>query len=280
MIEINVKTKITLENLLQNEGFNYNKIKALFRKKDIKVNGEKVNTNVNLKEGDNVKIYAKSLYNIPVVYEDEKIIIVDKPKKLEVISETKSLSLLNLISHNYFAVHRLDYNTEGLVVFAKNLETKNELDFAFKNQLVDKTYVTICLNKPQKSEMLIEDYLLKENNKVKIFKSQVKGSKVCKTKISLLEFKNGYSLLKVNLLTGRTHQIRAHLAFYNLFVLGDEKYGDFKTNKLLNLKSQILKCTNLKFHLNKGSDLYYLNNLNFSLNIESIENLFKDITKS
>lgn len=277
MLTLKIKKQDNLVNYLVNfEGLGFNKVKQLLRQKDIKVNGKRINSDVLVKLNDEVVLYAKQNYffDIKVVFEDENVIIVDKPKKLEVISENKDIDLIKLININYFAVHRLDFNTEGLVVIAKNVESKNELDNAFKNLKVDKTYITICKNKPKQSEITFVDYLIKKDKLVKILDKKSENSKICKTKIQLLDYKNNFSLLKINLLTGRTHQIRAHLAFHNLFVLGDEKYGDYKTNKELGLKNQILKCINLKFNFEESSKLFYLNSKEFNVDFEKIKDYF------
>lgn len=279
MIKLISKNKQNIEKYLTNfEGLGFNKIQALFRKKEIKVNGKKVNNLFELNIGDIIEIYCKNDYffNIKTIFEDENIIVVFKPKKLEVISETKNISLLNLINPNFYAVHRIDFNTEGLVIFAKNLQAKAELDNAFKNKTIKKTYITICKNYPAKTEMLFEDYLVKNDKFVKIYSYEVKNSKIIKTQITCKEKQNGYSLICVDLLTGRTHQIRAHLAFHGLPILGDEKYGDFKLNKKLNLKNQILMC--YKICLNGFENkLLYLNNKTIEIDYQSIKDYFENL---
>lgn len=263
------------------EGLGFNKIQALFRKKEIKVNGKKVNSDFFVKKRDIIEIFCKENYffDIKTVYEDDNIIIVNKPKKLEIITETKNISLLNLINPNFFAVHRLDFNTEGLVIIAKNETSKNELDIAFKNSNIKKTYITICKNYPTENQMIFEDYIIKFDNFVKIYTNKTINSKIVKTKIECLKKQNGYSLIKVDLLTGRTHQIRAHLAFHNLFVLGDEKYGNFIENKKLNLKNQILRCYKLEL-TNLGKNLEYLNNKIFEIDFSDISSYFDNLKES
>lgn len=277
---LNCKKELNINDYLTKyEGLNYNKVQALFRKKDIKVNNKKVDKDYLLTLNDEIRIFTplNYFYDIKTIYEDDNIIIVDKPKKLEVISETRNVSLINFINSSYFAVHRLDFNTEGLVVIAKNLNSKTELDNAFKNGQVEKKYVTICKNCPNKNEMTFVDYLIKGDSKVKIVKNEEKNSKQIVTIINSLEKSKNYSLLNVTLKTGRTHQIRAHLAFHNLFVLGDDKYGDFNENKKLNLKSQILKCYYLKFNFLESSKLSYLNKLTFETSFENIKTYFKSL---
>lgn len=280
MIKLISKRK---ENILQYlndfEGLNYNKIQALFRKRDVKVNGKRVDANYMLSENDEITLYSyyENFFKIKIIYEDENIIIIDKPKKLEVISETRDISLLNIINKDFFVVHRIDFNTEGLVVLAKNLSSKKELDFAFKNGLVNKSYITICKNIPLEKNVVFSDFLIKNENKVKVTKNKSREAKSVITEIYTIKTKGNYSLLNVNLKTGRTHQIRAHLAFHNLFVLGDDKYGDFTTNKKLNLKSQILKCYKLSFNFSENSLLSYLNSQIFKTNFVEIEDYFNNL---
>lgn len=280
MITLKAKKNININDYLSKfEGLNFNKVQALFRKKDIKVNDKRVDKNYVLNVNDEIKIYAKPeyFYDIKTIYEDENLIIVDKPKKLEVISETRDVTLIKLINPDYFVVHRIDFNTEGLVIFAKNIDSKNELDIAFKNGMITKKYITICKNIPKQKTLEFSDYLVKEDNIVKIYKDKKPNSKQVITDIKLLDSANGYSLLEVGLKTGRTHQIRAHLAFHGLYVLGDDKYGDFKMNKQLNLKSQILKCFYLKFNFPETFKLSYLNEKEFFATSKNILDDFKGL---
>ena len=243
---ISKKQENILKYLTEYEGLGFNKIQALFRKKDIKVNGKKANSNIIVNLGDLIEIFCKNNYffNIETIYEDENIIIVNKPKKLEVISQTKNIDLLNLINPNFYAVHRIDFNTEGLVIFAKNLESKNQLDSAFKNSQVQKSYVTICKNYPEKDEITFQDYLIKNDKNVKIYKTNEKNSKIILTQIKCLKKKNGFCLLDVNLLTGRTHQIRVHMAYIDHPIAGDPKYGPRKT---IEANGQLLHACTLEF---------------------------------
>lgn len=280
MIIIKAKQKDNILNYLTVfEGLKYNKIQSLFRKKDVKVNGVRVKNDFCLNIDDEIVLYANfnDFFDIKTIYEDENVIIVDKPKKLETISQTKNLSLLNILNKNYYAVHRLDFNTEGLVVIAKNTQSKEVLDKAFKNHLIDKKYITICKNKPNKNKDTFIDFLEKKHKHVVIFNKKDNLNEKIITHIELLLEKENYSLIRVNIETGKTHQIRAHLAFHNLFVLGDEKYGDFKTNKNLNLKNQILKCIELKFNFEENCFLSYLNNKNFCSDYSHILTYFENL---
>lgn len=267
-----------LSYLVNFEGLNFNKIQALFRKKDIKVNKKRISSDYWLNVGDEILLYANfnEFFTIPTVFEDKNIIIVDKPKKIETISDDRDISVINIINPSFYPVHRLDYNTEGLLVIAKNEASKEILDNCFKEGKVSKNYITICKNLPKKEEETFEDYLIKNDNKVEICSKMKKEAKKVVTQIKLLSKNKNYSLLDVSLKTGRTHQIRAHLAFHNLFVLGDEKYGDFKTNKILGLKNQILKCYKLSFDT-KNTKLDYINERVFETNIDRIEDLFEKL---
>ena len=280
MINLIVKKECYLIDYLTNfESLNFNKVQTLLRKKDIKVNGARINTNVELKINDLVQIYTSynKLFNIEKIYEDENILIVNKPKKLEVVSKTRDISLIRLINADYYAVHRLDFNTEGLVVLAKSKEVKKELDIIFKERLIEKKYYCLVdkvLEKPQK----FENFLIKLDGKVKVFFNKVEKSERIALNINPIKNNKKYTLLEVELLTGKTHQIRAQLSFNNINVLGDEKYGNIKLNKLLNLKSQILTAYSLKFNFGKNNKniqlLEYLDGSEFRLTNTLPEKLF------
>ncbi len=196
----------------------------------------------------------------------------------KIVQGSKNIDYLHfLINPNYYAVHRLDYNTEGLVVIAKNLESKKSLDEAIKNRKVDKQYVTICKNTPLLNEKTFKDYHIFNDGKAKISNKKFAGYSEIITKVETLKIKNNFSLLLVDLITGKSHQIRSHLAFHNLYVLGDEKYGDFNINKKLNLKNQILRAVKLTFHFDTNDILYNLNNKTFSVDYTDIQDYFESL---
>lgn len=281
MIKIIAKNEDKLINYLTNfEGLNYNKVQTLLRKKDIKLNGKKVKSDTFIKKDDEIILYANSneLFNYTIIFEDENILIVNKPKKLEVVSTTRNLDLCKLLPTEVFPVHRLDYNTEGLVIFAKNENSYNELLTIFKERQIKKKYLCVaCGNLVKKCHF--SNYLIdKKDGKVSISNSSSKGAQEILLSVEPIENIENFCLLDVDLLTGKTHQIRAQLAFNNLFVLGDEKYGNSKINKKFGYKNQVLVSYYIKFALDKNiKTLQYLNNREFVLNENNVIKIFNNL---
>lgn len=281
MIKIIAKNEDKLINYLTNfEGLNYNKVQTLLRKKDIKLNGKKVKSDTFIKKDDEIILYANSneLFNYTIIFEDENILIVNKPKKLEVVSTTRNLDLCKLLPAEVFPVHRLDYNTEGLVIFAKNENSYNELLTIFKERQIKKKYLCVaCGNLVKKCHF--SNYLIdKKDGKVSISNSSSKGAQEILLSVEPIENIENFCLLDVDLLTGKTHQIRAQLAFNNLFVLGDEKYGNSKINKKFGYKNQVLVSYYIKFALDKNiKTLQYLNNREFVLNENNVIKIFNNL---
>lgn len=267
--------------LMQNfNGLQNSTIYKALRNKDIKINNVRIHENVTVSTGDIVNVYIKDellykFFEITTVYEDSNIIIVNKPKNIEVISNDNSISLTSLIKINLgitvFPCHRLDRNTTGLVIFAKNEEALNVLEQKFKNSEIDKYYLCDVIGLLGKKQNTLEAYIFKDSKKSISYISDTfkPGYKKIKTSYKVIkENKNlNISTLEVLLHTGRTHQIRAHLSHIGHPIIGDGKYGINEINKKLNKKSQELLAYKIIFNFKTDSGiLEYLNNKIVSIN--------------
>lgn len=264
--EFEAKNSGTLSSLLskiKNE-VPYTKINSALRKKDIKVNGKKTNDkNLNINVGDKIEIfYTETQIKINTVYEDDNILVVFKPFGIETTAQDKqhnSKSLEEIMG--YPAVHRLDMFTEGLVILAKNRESEVELLNAIKNHKIEKYYTALCYGKFSKKQELSNAYHYFDNatKTAKISSAIKKGYTKIQTEYCVASQKNNLALVNIKLITGKTHQIRAHMAHINHFIIGDQKYGDTAINKTFKFKHQCLSATKLVFNFNKSSYLFYLN---------------------
>lgn len=236
---------------------------ALLRSKDIKVNGLRVSKNVALKCGDEVVYYtsprqeAKLSHN--VIFEDGSIYVADK------LSGVSSEALLSELSAKgeFYAVHRLDRNTCGLIIFARTVAAEGELLSAFSGRRVIKTYIALCKNNFGNQSATLTAYLLKDErtSTVKVYDGERKGAVKIVTEYRVIESRGDTALVGITLLTGKTHQIRAHMAHIGCPVLGDNKYGDEALNKKYNLKRQRLVAKTLAFCFE--GNLSYLNGRQF-----------------
>lgn len=214
----------TFPNLKQNTFY-----KAL-RKKDIRVNDKRISENIIVHKDDVIKVFIcdellEYSPNFSIVYEDDFILVVNKPINLEVEGEN---SLTSLLEKNYSFIkpcHRLDRNTVGLVLFAKTKEALNILLQKFKNREIEKHYLATVFGILPKKQDRLEAYLVKDNKKSLVYISDIpkKGYQKIITSYKVIkENKNdNTSILDINLETGRTHQIRAHLAHIGFPIIGD-----------------------------------------------------------
>lgn len=272
--EIIVKNKQLLSDAIgENTDLGYYRIQKIIKGKNVKINGARVSTDMNVYAGDVVYVYYsdRERDSIEVVYRDENILVVNKSVGVEVQGENSLTSRINdiLIDETAAPVHRLDRNTMGLVVFALNKTAENELLASFKDREIDKTYNCIVVGKPKQPKSKHKAFLFKDAKKSMVYISdnQKQGYSPIETHVTLLKSFDELSLLEVKLVTGRTHQIRAHLAHLKMPILGDGKYGINKINRRYRAKTQLLCCTKITFHFAQGA-LKYLDGKSVVLNVD------------
>lgn len=251
----------------------------LIKNKDIKVNGVRVGKDMRLEVGDVVCYYLTAKQEgkpaFYIVYEDDNILIIDKENGVN--SEAVYAALQRAaekISEERYFIHRLDRNTQGLMAFGKTQKAEQALLDAFKQKKVEKIYHALCFGYFKKSADVLTAYLKKDANRaeVRIFDEQVKGSEKIVTEYKVLDVVgDGQTKVAVTLHTGKTHQIRAHLAHIGCPIAGDMKYGNALKNKEWKLSRQCLVAKYLRFELD--GELAYLNDKTFASRFEAeIEN--------
>ena len=247
------------------QDLSFSALQKLLRNKDVKVNGKRVSQDVMLNVGDKVILYYQPQQNakFSTIYQDENIIVIDKKSGYQ--AEEIFNEILKIYKDAKF-IHRLDRNTDGVMIFALNSIAEKELVFGFKNRTFDKKYKATVYGKMSKTSDLLTAYLLKDSqtSTVKIFDQKVKGSVLIKTGYEVLNTTENTSELLVTLHTGKTHQIRAHLAHIGHFIIGDGKYGDNKINKQFGEKTQKLHAYSITLFFQKESPLFYLNSKTFT----------------
>ena len=222
-----------------------------------------------------------------VIYEDRDIIILNKPVNvlsqiakrgdismnewlISYLIKSGSISANDLITVKPAVANRLDRNTSGIILAGKTLSGLRFLSDIIKTRKIEKYYLTIVKGE-MKENITAEAYLLKNDshNTVRIYKDKVQGADYIKTSYEVLKVSPGHSLLRVKLITGKSHQIRAHLSFLGYPVIGDGKYGlksENTTYRRMGLNSQFLHSYEIKFPEVEG-DFSYLSGKSFKADL-------------
>ena len=281
-------------------------IYKLFRKKDVRINNHPEDKKVKVHAGDTVRIYitdqqlndfATSKKEVRpsdellpyIIYEDENILLINKPRGLLVQKDKMNVKALDDMVLSYMAYkgeydkdnkaftpgpcHRLDRNTQGIVIFGKNIATLQYLMQIMQDKSkIEKHYLALVKgNILEKGK--VDAPLKKESDKslVKVT-SKANGGKEAVTLYEPVKNYKDCCLLSLTLLTGRTHQIRVHMAYINHPVIGDNKYGDFALNKEFenryHFTNQFLVANYVKFQ-NLDYPLDYLNGKKFEVEMEN-----------
>lgn len=271
------------------------------RTKRIKVNGKRAEISTRLNVGDIVSAYINDEFfaevapkydflsasnKIDIVYEDENILLVDKKQGLLVHPDKNEYgdTLIARIQRYLYEkgeynpkdensfrpalANRIDRNTGGIVIAAKNAEALRILCDKIKYREIDKRYLTVVHGTPKQKSATLEGFLEKNEEKNKVYLSNKKtdSNKTIKTKYTVLESKNNLSLLEIELITGRTHQIRAHMASIGHALLGDGKYGRLRDDKKMGFDKQALYSYKLTFDFKTDAGILdYLNKKNFTV---------------
>ena len=280
----------------------------LIRQKKIKVNRKRTEQNYILQVGDTVQLFISEEFfteegqkndfmrlkpRLHIVYEDENLMLVDKKPGMPVHADDNQ-SIDTLIDHikaylyqkgeydpakeQSFApalCNRIDRNTGGIVIAAKTAEALRILNEKIRLDQLKKQYYCVCHGTPKKKEATLTGWLVKDSasNLVKVFdkKPNHPEAKDIITKYRVIAEKDGLSLLQVHLVTGRTHQIRAHLAHIGHPLLGDGKYGVNRADREKGYKFQALYSFSLAFLPSPENALSYLDGKCFTIPKEQIE---------
>lgn len=199
--------------------------------------------------------------SLPILYEDDQLLIVDKPdhmlshpdkllKAPDLLTQVKRL-YPKLATLDIQVITRLDFNTSGLCLLSKYKATQKNLQYAQDQEWVKKIYQCVVFGYLPKTSDVLMGYLLKDETSavVRISPTEVDNTLPIRTKYTVLKEKNGLSLLEVELLSGKTHQIRAHLAAIGYPLVGDPLYGNLMKNRQYPIKTQQLVMSKLRFEI-------------------------------
>ena len=289
------------------------------RTKKIKVNRKRAENNTVLAVGDTIQCFLAEEFfakldhatdtdvslgrispKLDIIYEDENIMLLNKRPGVSV-HEDEDSKINTLITHIWAYLYqkgeydpegeqsfapalcnRIDRNTGGIVIAAKNAESLRVMNEKIKLREIDKLYLAAVHGIPKKREDTLRGFLVKDDkaNMVRVYeKNAPAGAKTIITKYKVVATSGSDSLIEVELLTGRTHQIRAHMAYIGHPLIGDGKYGVNKNDRARGYKYQALYSYKLRFSFKgEATVLEYLNGKEFSIPKQDIyftEDFFK-----
>ena len=273
MQELHVKSllPVRLDKYLMEQfpALGLGRLNKALRENKIKLNGKKQPLATRVQNGDVIRVYLlddqlgltsqegpeflQARAPAEFIYENDDLIVANKPAGIPVDGDEAD-TLLNRVlrrlyeekrwdaAHEPRLCHRLDTGTSGLVIIAKTPEAEELFLSAIKNREVQKTYLCVTFGRPMPPDATLGGYLLKDADRgiVKIVEDKQPGAKEVETRYETIAVSGRLALLKVQLITGRTHQIRAHMASIGCPILGDSKYGNNSANRELKLKYQAL----------------------------------------
>ena len=252
-------------------------LRQSFQRRDVKLDGKRVKPDARVSAGQLVQVYCMepAAPAIDVVYEDDDVLLINKRAGVSVEPDDKGGISLAELAHKYLLTrdpaapaprpcHRLDNQTCGLIVFAKNERAEEILFQAFRERIMDKRYICLVRGMMKPPAATCKAYLLKDAQaaRVTILDHPVPGAKSIATAYETLE-SGPISRLRVHLLTGRTHQIRAHLAALGHPLLGDDVYGDRAFNRLNHARRLMLCAASIT--LETGGQLPQLDGRTFTI---------------
>jgi 23S rRNA pseudouridine955/2504/2580 synthase len=256
------------------------------RQKDVRINGKQARENIVLNAGDEVSVYLPLRYQegtkapvrveLDILYEDHHIILVNKQPGISVHPDAKTSgsTLIQQVQTHLEAkgetirskelpalCHRLDHHTGGIVIIAKTVAARDELLMRFRLREIGKFYQCIVSGSIHPPSGTLSHYLMKDEyaSKVSVIPQSTPGALFIQTRYRTIRTGHTLSLLEVELLTGRTHQIRAHMSYIGHPILGDDKYGDRSLNRQYRIKTQQLWAYRIQFNFKSTGILDYLN---------------------
>ncbi len=246
----------------------YSELSACLRRRDVKVDGVRASGDTILQKGSIVRIYPQKTKEIKVLYEDDDLLACYKPKGIASEGDLSFSTLVTAEHKDAKLMHRLDTNTDGILLFSKNDTAYHEIFSAMKEGRIRKEYLAEVYGVPQvKGEKDLDYYYKKDSERERAMISDTsrEGFIPVHLSFSVVEAREETALLRVVIHKGKMHQIRAMLAHYGYFILGDGKYGSDRVNRFLGVNKTRLTACAVQFSFPLSSPLYHLNDLRIEL---------------